>query len=76
MVVFRVVFKLCWFRVWLGQSRSDGTKVWIFIGVEFDQLLTQLNSIQLNRVKSDNDYWSVPPTHPTHKELLRHFQMT
>ena len=75
MVVFRVVFKLCWFRVWLGQSRSDGTKVWIFIGVQFDQLLTQLNSIQLNRVKSDNDYWSVPQ-HFTHSyKLLGKFLM-
>ena len=24
---------------------------------------SQLNATQLNRVKSDNDYWSVPPTH-------------
>ena len=25
---------------------------------------SQLNSTQLNWVKSDNDYWAVPPSHP------------
>ena len=41
----------------------------------------QLNSTQPNWVKVDNDYWSVPQTHPTPpphpipQELLGQFQM-
>ena len=42
-----------------------------------DKCSTQFNWTQLNWVKGDNEYWSVPPYHPpTHKELLGHFQMT
>ena len=36
-----------------------------------DQLSTQYNSTQLNWVKRDNDYWSVPPK--PHRQNLKKY---